>query len=136
MIVPLGKLEKILDIKLDAYEVEEALTMAGFEVESVIRCNFSQINSKVVAAKVLSIDIHPNADKLILCHVDIGKKVLQVVCAAKNIRVNDFVSVAMIGSQLNKSDKFPEGIKIKKTKGDKKKYIRYLSILIIVFYKN
>ena len=116
MIVPLSELEKIFNRKLDPQKIEKTLTKIGFEVESVTHSNLSQIDPMVIAAKILTIDPHPNADKLTICTVDTGENLLQVVCGAQNIKINDLVPLAQIGSQLNNLDKSLDSIKIKKTK--------------------
>jgi phenylalanyl-tRNA synthetase beta chain len=64
----------------------------------------------VVVGKILKIISHPNADKLVVCQVDIGKEVIQIVTGAPNVEVGQFVPVALDGALL------PGGIKIKKGK--------------------
>jgi EMAP domain len=61
-------------------EITDKLTHIGLEVENVID------NSRLagfVVAEVLEVAPHPNADKLKLCRVNDGSKVLQIVCGAK-----------------------------------------------------
>ena len=64
----------------------------------------------VVTAQVLTIDKHPNADKLSLCKVTTGKDELSIVCGAKNMKPGDRVALATIGAEL------PGGFKIKRSK--------------------
>jgi phenylalanyl-tRNA synthetase beta chain len=61
----------------------------------------------VVIGKILEIKNHPNADKLQLTLVDIGKQKLNIVCGAWNIKVGDMVPVATVGTRL------PNGFEIK-----------------------
>jgi phenylalanyl-tRNA synthetase beta chain len=64
----------------------------------------------VVIGQILEIQPHPNADRLTLCKVNVGKEILSIVCGAKNIRPMDFVPVALEGAQL------PGGLTIKLSK--------------------
>lgn len=83
--------------------------MLGVEVESVEQLGVAL--EGVVVGKVNSICPHPNADKLVLCQVDIGKQdALQIVCGAPNVREGMFAPVATIGTEL------PSGITIKQAK--------------------
>lgn len=50
---------------------------------------------------------HPNADKLNICQVNVGKEVLQIVCGAPNIEAGQKVVVALVGAVM------PSGLKIK-----------------------
>jgi phenylalanyl-tRNA synthetase beta chain len=62
----------------------------------------------IVVGKLLTVDKHPNADKLLLAKVDIGEdKALEIVCGAPNIKAGQYVPVAMVGSVL------PNGLEIK-----------------------
>jgi phenylalanyl-tRNA synthetase beta chain len=64
----------------------------------------------VVAGRILSIKKHPDADKLSVCMVDVGRETLQIVCGAHNIFEGALVPVALIGACL------PGGLKINKGK--------------------
>src|SRR5262249_48605546 len=73
------------------------LTMQGLEVES---CNPVAPPLKgVVAGKVLTVEKHPNADKLTVCTVDTGKEKRKVVCGAPNVRVGMVAPLATLGSK-------------------------------------
>jgi phenylalanyl-tRNA synthetase beta chain len=82
--------------------------MAGLEVEE---CRPASADfSNVVVARVLSVEKHPDADKLKLCSVDTGEHgVLQIVCGAPNAAVGLVVPCALVGAKL-------PGIEIKKAK--------------------
>lgn len=87
----------------------EQLTMAGLEVDSVepAVADFSGI----VVGQVITIQAHPNADKLRVCTVAVGgNEPLQIVCGASNISVDMRVPTALVGAVL------PGDFKIKKSK--------------------
>ncbi len=95
----------ILDISTE--DICSALNSIGLEVDSVSKIS---IPKGVVVGKVLEVVKHPDADKLNICQVDIGSKIEQIVCGAKNVAVNQFVPVATVGAVLG------EDFKIKKAK--------------------
>jgi phenylalanyl-tRNA synthetase beta chain len=55
----------------------------------------------VVVGKILEINKHPNADRLRLVKVDIGKEIMEIVCGATNIEVGQMVPVALVGAKLS-----------------------------------
>src|SRR4030095_4560021 len=71
--------------------------MAGVEVEAYepVGPKFSN----VVVGEVLSVDRHPNADKLTVCKVKAGEETVQVVCGAPNVRVGMKAPLARIGAK-------------------------------------
>jgi phenylalanyl-tRNA synthetase beta chain len=81
-----------------AEEIAEKITMHSFEVEEIQKVGSSF--EKVVVGEILEIEKHPNADKLQITKVDIGKEKLQIVCGANNISVGDKVPVALVGAKL------------------------------------
>jgi len=97
--VTLNWLKNYIDFDLSADELADRLTMLGVEVESVKQLGVAL--EGVVVGKVNSISPHPNADKLVLCQVDIGEQdALQIVCGAPNVSEGMSVSVATIGTEL------------------------------------
>ena len=85
------------------------ITMAGLEVDGVESA--SPEISGVVVGEIMSIEQHPDADKLRVCQVaGNGDTELQVVCGAANARVGIKIPFATVGAKL------PEGFKIKKAK--------------------
>ncbi len=85
----------------------DQLTKAGLEVESIADSGSSLQN--VVIGQILEKSKHPNADKLTVCRVALGKgEVTQIVCGAKNHNADDRVIVALPGANL------PGGLKISK----------------------
>ena len=102
-------LSDYVDINVTPREFAEAMTMSGSKVEGY-EIESEEI-TKVVVGKVLSVEKHPDADKLFVCQIDIGQdKPLQIVTGASNVFVGAYVPVATDGSTL------PGGIKIKKGK--------------------
>ncbi|OGY41285.1 MAG: phenylalanine--tRNA ligase subunit beta [Candidatus Buchananbacteria bacterium RBG_13_39_9] len=93
---------------LSAKELGLKLTMATAEVESIK--NQAESLQGVIVGEILEIKKHPNADKLYLAIVDIGKAKLNIVCGAPNVREGQKVPVATIGAVL------PNGMKIEKVK--------------------
>lgn len=91
-------------------EIEEALTLIGFEVEGIETVGVPMLE-KVVVGEVLTCEQHPNADRLSVCTVNVGAdEPAGIVCGAKNFKVGDRVPVALPGAKL------PGGFKIKKSK--------------------
>lgn len=109
MLISLNWLKQYVDIKENIEELAYALTMIGQEVEA-IEVQGKHLD-KVVIGKIVEFDRHPNADKLTLLKVDIGREEnLQIVCGAKNHKLHDKVVVATVGAIL------PNDFKIKKNK--------------------
>jgi phenylalanyl-tRNA synthetase beta chain len=109
MNVTLNWLKTYIDFDFPPNELAERLTMLGIEVESIKQLGAGL--EGVVVGKVTAIKPHPNADKLVLCQVDIGETdTLQIVCGAPNVYEGMFAPVATIGTEL------PTGITIKRAK--------------------
>jgi phenylalanyl-tRNA synthetase beta chain len=99
MRVPLSWLREYVDVDLSPRALAEALTMRGLEVSAIEVSGADWTD--VVAGRLLSIERHPNADKLWLTTVDVGaEEPLQIVCGADNISVGDLVPVALVGAVL------------------------------------
>ncbi|RKU30703.1 phenylalanine--tRNA ligase subunit beta [Candidatus Poribacteria bacterium] len=109
MKVSLNWLKTYIDFDLSTTELADRLTMLGIEVESIAELGTGL--DGVVVGKVNSIRPHPNADKLVLCMVDIDDTdELQIVCGAPNVSEGMFAPVATIDTKL------PTGITIKSAK--------------------
>ena len=94
MKAPLSWLKEYVDIDCSAQVLEEKLFSCGFEVEETIYVGKNI--DKIVTCKILSIDKHPNADKLSVTQVDAGKYgKLQIITSATNIFVGATVPVAI-----------------------------------------
>ena len=109
MKVPVKWLKDYVNIDIPAKELGDRLTLSGSKVEEVVTTGDEIKN--VVTGKIIKIEPHPDADKLVVCQVDIGKEdPIQIVTAATNMKEQDIVPVALHGSTLN------GGMKIKKGK--------------------
>ncbi len=99
MKVPFSWLKEYVDIDCNANELAEKLFASGFEVEEIVDLEKSVEN--IVVGKIVAIDRHPNADKLQVCQIDCGKygNAIQILTAAKNVAVGDFVPVALHDSK-------------------------------------
>jgi len=92
-------LKELVPTQLNIDEFCEKLTMFGLEVEEVVQPGKELDN--IVIGKVISVEKHPNADKLTLCRVDVGKsEPLSIICGAPNVVKDILVPVAMIGAKL------------------------------------
>jgi len=106
MIVTRQWLQEYIDIsKISTLSMCKALDSIGLEVDSTQR---TLIPNNVVVGFVESKEKHPDADKLNICQVNIGNKIEQIVCGAKNVDAGQYVAVATVGAVLG------EDFKIKK----------------------
>ncbi len=94
--------------KTPAQELAHKLTMSGLEVEESV--DQSTRFEKFIVAQVESIEKHPDADKLRVCQVNIGKEKVQVVCGAPNVATGKKYPFAGLGTVL------PGGMEIKPVK--------------------
>ncbi len=99
-------LKEYSDIDIDTVQLGDILTMTGSKVETIDQTGNDIKN--VVVGKILEIEKHPDADKLVVTKVDVGTERLQIVTGANNIKVGDIVPIAKDGSEL------PGGVNIKK----------------------
>ena len=108
MKAPLSWLKEYVDIDCSAEELKDKLFSCGFEVEGM-EYVASQID-RIVTCKILSIEKHPNADKLSVTQVDAGEYgKLQIITAATNIFVGATVPVALDNSTLFNGEKIKTG---------------------------
>lgn len=96
---PESWLRELIDPPLSSAELAHMLTMAGLEVEE---CHpLAPEFHGVVVAHVLSVDKHPNADRLKRCRVDAGAHgLLSIVCGAPNVAPGINVPCALVGAKL------------------------------------
>ncbi len=103
-------LEYIPGLKIDDFkELEQSMICAGLDIESVEY--ESEKYGNFVVGEVLETIKHPNAEKLTLCKVDSGEKILDIVCGASNVAKGQKVCLAMIGAIIPKGN-----FEIKKSK--------------------
>ncbi len=105
------------DLDVTAQEYTDAMTLTGTKVEGFERLDKNL--EKIVVGQILSIEKHPDADKLIVCQVDIGAgEPVQIVTGAPNVKTGDKVPVVLDGGKVaggHDGGPLPEdGIKIKK----------------------
>ena len=91
-------LRSYVNPKLDSDQLAHALTMAGLEVEALEAV--APVFDKIVVAEVLSLEKHPNADRLNVCRVNAGGEPLQIVCGASNVFAGARVPCALVGAAL------------------------------------
>lgn len=109
MLVPVKWIRDYVNIDMDTVEFADKMTMTGTKVETVEF--LGKEISNVVIGQIEKIDQHPNADKLVVCQVNVGEEELVQICTgAKNVSEGDIVPVAKVNATL------PGGIKIKKGK--------------------
>lgn len=91
-------LKQYLDFDLTPEETDEKLTLLGLEVEGAetIGSDFEHF----VVGEVKKVRPHPNADKLVLCDVDLGDETVQITCGAPNVAANQKVPIAKVGATL------------------------------------
>lgn len=111
MKVSLEWLKEYVDLSdLPVADISHALTMIGFEVEDIEQAGLPQLDN-VVVGEILSFEQHPNADRLSVCQVEVGRgEPKTIVCGASNFRQNDRVIVALPGAVL------PGDFQIRKSK--------------------
>jgi len=95
-------------VDLNAQGIADCLTNAGLEVDGVE--SVAGPIEKLVVGEVVSVEKHPDADRLNLTKVNVGSEELSIVCGASNVREGLIVAVATVGAKL------PNGLKIKKAK--------------------
>jgi len=106
-----------LDVTPEMYT--DAMTMSGSKVEGYTALNKNLEN--ILVGKILKIEKHPDADKLIVCQVDVGREdTIQIVTGAPNVSEGDLVPVVLAGGKVaggHDGVPLPEnGIKIKRGK--------------------
>jgi phenylalanyl-tRNA synthetase beta chain len=114
---PESWLREFCNPPIDTAALAELLTMSGLEVEEARP--LAPAFDKVVVAQVLSVERHPNADRLNVCQVDAGTGApLNIVCGAPNVRAGIKVPCALVGAELPPGeDGKPFVIKLGKLRG-------------------
>ena len=109
-------LSEFLKIDLKIEEVSEILTDIGLEVEGIEKYEqFKGGLEGLIVGEVVYCEQHPNADRLKLTKVNIGNEsILQIVCGAPNVKLNQKVIVATVGTVLHPLNN--EKFKITKSK--------------------
>ncbi len=107
------------DLDVTPQEYTDAMTLSGTKVEGYVELDADL--DKIVVAKILKIEKHPDADKLIVCQVQVSEEgeTVQIVTGAKNVSEGDVIPVVLVGGRVaggHDGEKTPGGIKIKKGK--------------------
>lgn len=105
------------ELDVTPQEYMDAMTLTGTKVEGY-ECLDADLD-KIVIGQIKTIEKHPDADKLRICQVDIGKETIQIVTGAPNIAEGQKVPVVLDGGRVaggHDGSKTPGGIKIKKGK--------------------
>ncbi|MBE5992029.1 MAG: phenylalanine--tRNA ligase subunit beta [Paenibacillaceae bacterium] len=106
------------DLEVTPQDYTDAMTLTGTKVEGY-ECLDKNLE-KIVVGQILSIERHPDADKLIVCQVNVGSETVQIVTGASNVKTGDMVPVVLDGGKVaggHDGGPLPEdGIKIKKGK--------------------
>jgi phenylalanyl-tRNA synthetase beta chain len=110
MFVSYKWLQEFIDLTGETPQtLADKITRSGIEVESV-KLDGLEIQN-VVVGQVLTCDQHPDADKLHVCTVDIGQdSLVQIVCGAPNVGVDQLVPVALVGAVLPGNFKIKQGM--------------------------
>ena len=102
------------DLKADYQEFRDAMTLSGTKVEGFTQ--FDKDLDKIVIGQITKIDPHPDADKLVVCQVNLGNESVQIVTGASNVFEGARVPVVIDGGKVagGHDGKMTEGgIKIK-----------------------
>ena len=105
------------DLDCTDQEYMDAMTLSGTKVEGFERLDADL--DKIVVGKIEKIEKHPDADKLVVCQVNVGKETVQIVTGAQNVFEGAIVPVVLDGGRVaggHDGSKTPGGIKIKKGK--------------------
>ena len=106
------------ELEVTAQEFTDAMTLSGSKVEGFTKMDAGL--EKIVIGQIKKIEKHPDADKLIICQVDIGEESpIQIVTGAPNVKEGDKVPVVLDGGRVaggHDGKMTPGGIRIKKGK--------------------
>ena len=106
------------DLDVTAQEYTDAMTLSGTKVEGFTKLDADL--DKIVIGQIEKIEKHPDADKLIICQVNIGSETIQIVTGAPNVKEGDKVPVVLDGGRVavghEPGQRVAGGIKIKKGK--------------------
>lgn len=105
------------ELDVTAQEYTDAMTLSGTKVEGyeVLDADLE----KIVVGQIEKIEKHPDADKLIICQVNVGSETVQIVTGAPNVKEGDKIPVVLDGGRVaggHDGKKTPGGVKIKKGK--------------------
>lgn len=105
------------DLECSPQEYTDAMTLSGTKVEAYEALDADL--DRIVIGQVVQIEKHPDADKLVICQVDIGTETIQIVTGAPNVYAGMKTPVCLDGGRVaggHDGNPAPGGIKIKKGK--------------------
>ena len=106
------------ELDVTAQEYTDAMTLSGTKVEGFTKLDADL--DKIVVGQIEKIEKHPDADKLIICQVNVGTEIVQIVTGAPNVKEGDKVPVVLDGGRVagghEPGQRVEGGIKIKKGK--------------------
>lgn len=105
------------ELECSDQEYMDAMTLSGTKCEGYERLDADL--DKIVVGKIEKIERHPDADKLVICQVNIGTETIQIVTGAPNVEEGQKVPVVLDGGRVaggHDGSRTPGGIKIKKGK--------------------
>ncbi|MDH4103716.1 MAG: phenylalanine--tRNA ligase subunit beta [Thermoleophilia bacterium] len=104
MRAPLSWLREYVTVDAPADEIARRLSISSLEVERVIYVGVADVDGNLgrfLVGRVIAVEPHPNADRLRVCHVDVGEgEARQIVCGAWNFEAGATVAVALPGARL------------------------------------
>ena len=109
-------LQEFVEFDYTPAELEHILTMLGIEVESII--DYNNKYEKFYTAKVLSVEKHPNADKLTVCKVSLGNEEKEVVCGAPNVATGQMAVLGIVGAIVPQNGMLLEKREVRKVASD------------------
>ena len=106
------------ELNVSAQEFTDAMTLSGSKVEGYTKMD--EDLDRIIIGQIRKIERHPDADKLIVCQVDVGRGGdVQIVTGAPNVKEGEKVPVVLDGGRVaggHDGKMTPGGIKIKKGK--------------------
>lgn len=106
------------DLDVDVQEFVDKMTLSGSHVEGYEKKDKNL--EKIVVGRIETMEKHPDADKLVVCQVNVGSESLQIVTGAKNVKVGDMIPLVLDGGKVaaahGDDNEYPDGIRIKKGK--------------------
>ncbi len=106
------------ELDVTAQEYTDAMTLSGTKVEGYEKLNADL--DRIVVGQIDKIEKHPDADKLIVCQVNVGAETIQIVTGAPNVKEGDKVPVVLDGGRVagghEAGSRVAGGVKIKKGK--------------------
>jgi phenylalanyl-tRNA synthetase beta chain len=98
MKVSVSWLKEYVPVEMDINQLVDALTMVGLEVDSVTD-RYAYLGT-VLIGRITAVSPHPSAEKLKICDIDIGDRIIRVVCGAPNAKKGLVTAAALPGTEM------------------------------------